>query len=147
MLIRWFMRNKSYPSIFWNIKCLLFIFFIICTEIICTENCLAQHSLPLKSNLNQFSESDKNGYRIYPYNKKRIRLVTAANIAGYSGVLIGLNAAWYSQYPRSSFHFLMIMQNGCRLIKWGMPMEPTLAAASAMNCGDGRVCRVNKESG
>jgi hypothetical protein len=41
----------------------------------------------------------------YPYNKKRIRLVTAANIVGYGGVLIGLNAIWYSKYPRSEFHF------------------------------------------
>jgi len=49
--------------------------------------------------------TDKNGYRIYPYNKKRVRLVAAGNIIGYGGVLIGLNAAWYSQYPRSSFHF------------------------------------------
>jgi len=48
---------------------------------------------------------DKNGYRIYPFNKKRVRLVTAANIAGYSAVLVGLNAAWYSQYPKTSFHF------------------------------------------
>ena len=41
----------------------------------------------------------------YPYNKKRIRLVTAANIVGYGGALIGLNAVWYSKYPRSGFHF------------------------------------------
>ncbi len=39
------------------------------------------------------------------YNKKRIRLVTAANIAGYGGTLIALNSIWYSQYPRSGFHF------------------------------------------
>lgn len=45
------------------------------------------------------------GNKIYPYNKKRIHLVTAANIAGYGGILIGLNAAWYANYPRSSFHF------------------------------------------
>lgn len=41
----------------------------------------------------------------YPYNKKRVRLVTAANIVGYGGTLVGLNAVWYSQYPRSGFHF------------------------------------------
>jgi len=41
----------------------------------------------------------------YPYNKKRVRLVTAANIVGYSGVLIALNAVWYAKYPRSPFHF------------------------------------------
>jgi hypothetical protein len=42
---------------------------------------------------------------IYPYSKKRIRLVTAANVVGYGGVLIGLNAIWYANYPRSGFHF------------------------------------------
>lgn len=44
-------------------------------------------------------------FQLYPYNKKRIRLVTAANLAVYGGTLIGLNAIWYSKYPRSGFHF------------------------------------------
>jgi len=42
--------------------------------------------------------------RKYPYNKKRIRLVTTGNIAGYSIAMIGLYAAWYSKYPQTSFH-------------------------------------------
>jgi len=44
-------------------------------------------------------------YRYYPYNKKRERLVTAANIVGYGGIMVGLNATWYSKYPKSRFHF------------------------------------------
>ena len=44
-------------------------------------------------------------FKTYPYNKKRIQLVTAANIVGYGGALIGLNALWYAKYPRSGFHF------------------------------------------
>lgn len=40
-----------------------------------------------------------------PFNKKRVRLVTAANIAGYGGALIVLNESWYKQQPRSAFHF------------------------------------------
>ena len=52
-------------------------------------------------NLNDTSKQ----YSNYPYNKKRVRLVTAANVVGYGGVLIALNALWYSQYPRSGFHF------------------------------------------
>lgn len=40
-----------------------------------------------------------------PNNKKRIRLVTAANIIGYGSILVGLNAEWYARYPRSGFHF------------------------------------------
>jgi hypothetical protein len=44
-------------------------------------------------------------FKTYPYNKKRIQLVTAANIVGYGGALVGLNALWYQKYPRSKFHF------------------------------------------
>lgn len=43
--------------------------------------------------------------KTYPYNKQRIRWVTAANIVGYGGALVGLNALWYQKYPRSGFHF------------------------------------------
>jgi Predicted periplasmic lipoprotein (DUF2279) len=41
----------------------------------------------------------------YPYNKKRVHLVTAANIVAYGGLLIALNAELYAKYPRSGFHF------------------------------------------
>jgi uncharacterized protein YfiM (DUF2279 family) len=37
--------------------------------------------------------------------KKRTRAVAIANVAGYGAILVGLNAAWYADYPRSSFHF------------------------------------------
>lgn len=37
--------------------------------------------------------------------KKRVRLVTAANIIGYGGTMASLYAAWYSKYPQGSFHF------------------------------------------
>ena len=50
-------------------------------------------------------ELAKDSFTTYPYNKKRIHLVTAANIIGYGGALVGLNAIWYAKYPRSSFHF------------------------------------------
>lgn len=56
------------------------------------------------SKLQSFSDT-AHQYPFYPYNKKRIGLVTAANIIGYGGVLIGLNAEWYAKYPRSGFHF------------------------------------------
>ena len=61
-----------------------------------------------KADNNKFIDNDKNlrdTFRTYPYNKRRIRLVTAANIVGYGGTLIALNALWYAKYPRSSFHF------------------------------------------
>lgn len=35
---------------------------------------------------------------------KRVKLVAAANIVGYSAILYGLNAEWYQNYPRSGFH-------------------------------------------
>lgn len=54
--------------------------------------------------LQNFSDTNQR-YTIYPHNKKRIRLVTAANIVGYGAVLIGLNAEWYAKFPRSGFHF------------------------------------------
>jgi len=40
----------------------------------------------------------------YPYNKKRVKIITATNIATYSVAMIGLYAAWYKDYPQSSFH-------------------------------------------
>ncbi|MDB5202712.1 MAG: hypothetical protein JWQ27_2121 [Ferruginibacter sp.] len=36
--------------------------------------------------------------------KKRVRLVAAANVAGYSAAMVGLYAAWYKDYPQSKFH-------------------------------------------
>ena len=41
----------------------------------------------------------------YPYNKKRVRLVTVSNVVAYGALLVGLNAEWYAKYPRSGFHF------------------------------------------
>lgn len=35
---------------------------------------------------------------------KRVRTVAIANGVGYSAIMVGLNAAWYSQYARSGFH-------------------------------------------
>ena len=40
-----------------------------------------------------------------PQVKNRVRGVAIANVGGYSAILVGLNAAWYANYPRSSFHF------------------------------------------
>lgn len=41
---------------------------------------------------------------IYPYNKKRVRLVAAGNIVGYGSTLIGFYGAWYKNYPQTNFH-------------------------------------------
>jgi uncharacterized protein YfiM (DUF2279 family) len=36
--------------------------------------------------------------------KRRIKIVAAANIIGYSAVMVGLNEAWYKDYPHGNFH-------------------------------------------
>ncbi len=65
----------------------------------------SQDSAEIKSETFYQERQAEAGFKIYPYNKTRARLMTAANIIAYSGVLIGFNSTWYSQYPRSNFHF------------------------------------------
>ena len=65
----------------------------------------SQDSIQLKIDTAHYQQITAAGHTVYPYNKKRVKLVAAANIIGYTGVMGILNAAWYSQYPRSSFHF------------------------------------------
>ena len=36
--------------------------------------------------------------------RKRVRLIAAVNIAGYSAAMVGLYAAWYSKYEKTGFH-------------------------------------------
>ena len=40
----------------------------------------------------------------YSYQKDRVKLIAAANIAAFSGTITALQYAWYKDYPRSSFH-------------------------------------------
>ncbi len=65
----------------------------------------SQDSLHKRIDSSHFQQIIAAGHTLYPYNKKRIHLVTAANIVGYGGTTVGFNAAWYAKYPRSSFHF------------------------------------------
>ena len=58
-------------------------------------------------------------FTLYPYNKKRVRIVAAANILGYGGALVGLNAVWYAHYPRSSFHFFNDDNEWLQMDKFG----------------------------
>ena len=51
------------------------------------------------------SYSQVDSTRYYPYSKKRVKIITAANIGGYSAAMAGLYAAWYKDYPQSGFHF------------------------------------------
>ena len=65
----------------------------------------SQDSAQAKIDTSHYRQITAAGYTVYPYNKKRVRFVAAANIAAYSSMMIGLNATWYSKFPRSSFHF------------------------------------------
>ncbi len=40
----------------------------------------------------------------FPYNKKRVKIVAAANIIGYGATMIGLYSIWYKDYPQTKFH-------------------------------------------
>lgn len=44
---------------------------------------------------NSLSKKEKN---------KRVKIITAANIAGYGAVMAGLYQTWYKDYPQSKFH-------------------------------------------
>jgi uncharacterized protein YfiM (DUF2279 family) len=98
-----------------NYKYLFILFF---TVIFCT-NCVAQDSvtkaliidttLKLNISFNQptFLPTGKINPSTnlqYPYNKKRVRAVAITNVVGYGAIMYGLNAAWYSGYPKSGFH-------------------------------------------
>ena len=58
-------------------------------------------SFPQDSLNNEFSKAPV----LTPQQKKkRIWLVAGGNVIGYGSAMIGLNAAWYKNYPRTSFH-------------------------------------------
>lgn len=51
------------------------------------------------------SQADSNFYKLSPQQKKkRIWMVGAGNVVGYSTAMIGLYSAWYKDYPQTSFH-------------------------------------------
>ena len=35
---------------------------------------------------------------------RRVKIIAAANVVGYSGAMVGLYAAWYKDYPQSNLH-------------------------------------------
>lgn len=51
--------------------------------------------------------------------KSRIRFAAISNIAGYSAILVALNAAWYSKYPKSKFHTFNDSQEWLQVDKVG----------------------------
>lgn len=55
-------------------------------------------SIPTKKKLSFFENAPS-------FNKARFWTLTSVGVAGYTGVTIGLDQAWYAAYPRSNFHF------------------------------------------
>lgn len=79
-------------------------FFCICMLVICTFSLTAQDTLSTIREDTIVNVSDT-GNKLTPQQvKKRVRIVAAANVVAYSAILVYLNAAWYSNYPRSEFH-------------------------------------------
>ena len=80
-------------------------FFMAAAGIFSVTSLKAQYAFKPDVTLNQLQNFRDTPAQCYSYNKKRVALVTAANVAGYGGALIALNAAWYAKFPRSGFHF------------------------------------------
>ena len=51
--------------------------------------------------------------------KKRVFLVTAINVVGYGGTMIGLYNTWYKNNPQSAFHFINDMAEWKQVDKVG----------------------------
>ncbi len=84
---------------------LFFSFFISCFFL---QNSLkAQDTLQqtFTQKPDQYLIDSSSRFKTYPYNKKRVKAVAVANIAGYTGSMIALSELWYKNQPRSSFHF------------------------------------------
>jgi hypothetical protein len=63
---------------------------------------------------NHFDSTD-----YFPYNKKRVRIVAAANIIGYGATMIGLYSIWYKDYPQTKFHTFNDMDEWLQIDKIG----------------------------
>lgn len=56
------------------------------------------------------------------FNKARFWTLTSVGVAGYTGVTIGLDQAWYANYARGSFHFFDDWQGWRQMDKFGHAM-------------------------
>jgi len=53
--------------------------------------------------INQLTNQRINGLTNHQINR-RVKIIAATNLVGYSGAMVGLYAAWYKNYPQSNFH-------------------------------------------
>lgn len=76
---------------------------------------MAQSGSPLPAE--KFSLSDSLPKK--EEKKARVFLITAINVTGYGGTLVGLYNAWYKKYPQTGFHFFNDMPEWKLLDKTG----------------------------
>ena len=75
---------------------------------------------------------DSQSLLYFPYNKKRVKLVAAANIVGYSATMVGLYATWYKDYPQSNFHFFNDSKEWQQIDKIGHAYSAYAAGKASM---------------
>lgn len=79
-------------------KTALFSFFVL---LLLSYPSVAQDSV--KNYINQSSNLQITKLSNHQINR-RVKIIAATNIVGYSGAMVGLYSAWYKNYPQSSFH-------------------------------------------
>lgn len=103
--------SSTFGTTFFNFGlscCLVFLSCLPCTE-------LTAQTDSLKRPLPVFERAPK-------FHKGRFWGLTAAGIVGYTGVTIGLDQAWYANYPRGRFHFFDDWQGWRQMDKFGHAM-------------------------
>lgn len=68
----------------------------------------------------------------YPYNKKRVALITGANVVGYGGIMAGLYTTWYKDYPQSKFHVFNDLSEWQQIDKIGHVFSAYAAGKAGM---------------
>lgn len=87
-------------------KAALFSFFI---AVLLSSSSLAQDSAnkPINQLTNQringLTDKRINGLTNHQINR-RVKIIAATNVIGYSAAMVGLYSAWYKNYPQSNFH-------------------------------------------
>ena len=64
--------------------------------------------------------------------KKRVRLVTIGNIAGYGGAMVALYSAWYKDYPQTRFHTFNDFKEWLQADKMGHFYSSYIASRGSM---------------
>lgn len=82
----------------------IFLIFIFFSVTVFAQDSIAVNSSPNQVTLTSRLKDHNYAPLTYPYNKKRVRIIAIGNVAGYSGAMVGLYAAWYKDYPQTNLH-------------------------------------------